>query len=67
MTKLALEAQAALLPHALATFAICLPIFVWGGSLASNSAWMSVSFATFAAAWGIFYVAISWIKASSSE
>ena len=36
MTKLALEAQAALLPHALATFAICLPIFVWGGSHAGR-------------------------------
>jgi len=67
LTKLALEAQAALLPHALATFAICLPIFVWGGSLAPNSAWMSISFAIFAAAWGIFYAAISWIKGASAK
>jgi len=67
LTRQALEAQAALLPYALATFAICLPIFVWGGSLAPNSVWMSVTFALFAAAWGIFYAAVSWIKAPTSQ
>ncbi|OYU70711.1 MAG: hybrid sensor histidine kinase/response regulator [Alphaproteobacteria bacterium PA2] len=67
LTRQALEAQAALLPYALATFAICLPIFVWGGSLAPNSVWMSISFALFAAAWGIFYAAVSWIKAPASQ
>ena len=67
LTRQALDAQAALLPYALATFAICLPIFVWGGSLAPNSVWMSVSFALFAATWGVFYVAVSWMKTPNSQ
>lgn len=67
LTKQALEAQTALLPYALATFAICLPIFVWGGSLATNSVWMSLSFALFAVAWGIFYAAVSWMKSPGAQ
>ena len=41
----ALAAQAALLPQALAVFAVCLPIYVWAGSFARNSVWMSATFA----------------------
>ncbi len=63
----ALDAQMALLPYAIGAFAICLPIFVWGGSLARNSAWLSASFAIFAAAWGLFYAAISWIRLPSTQ
>ena len=47
-----LAAQAALLPQALAVFAVCLPIYVWAGSFARDAAWMSASFAIFAINWG---------------
>ena len=33
----ALDAQAALLPYALAVFAVSLPLFVWVGSFAERS------------------------------
>jgi signal transduction histidine kinase/ActR/RegA family two-component response regulator len=62
VTQQALDAQVALLPYALAVFAVSLPAYVWAGSHAANAVWMTGSFALFAAAWGIFYAAISWIK-----
>jgi signal transduction histidine kinase/ActR/RegA family two-component response regulator len=62
VTQQALDAQAALLPYALAVFAVSLPAYVWAGSHAPNAVWMTGSFALFAAAWGAFYAAVSWIK-----
>ncbi len=57
-----LAAQAALLPQALAVFAVSLPIYVWAGSFARDAAWMSASFAIFAINWGCFYFAIQQLK-----
>lgn len=62
VTQQALDAQAALLPYALAVFAISLPFYVWAGSHAENAVWMTGTFALFAAAWGAFYAAVGWIK-----
>lgn len=62
ITQQALEAQAALLPYAIAIFAVSLPAYVWAGSYADNPAWMSGSFAIFAAAWGMFYGVVNWLK-----
>ncbi|MFI4935094.1 MAG: ATP-binding protein [Caulobacterales bacterium] len=57
-----LAAQAALLPQALGVFAVCLPIYVWAGSFAADSTWMSASFAIFAVNWGAFYFALQWLR-----
>ena len=57
-----LAAQAALLPQALGVFGVCLPIYVWAGSFARDSAWMSASFAIFAINWGCFYFAVQQLK-----
>src|SRR3984957_6786270 len=57
-----LAAQAALLPQALAVFAVSLPIYVWAGSFARDAAWVSASFAIFAINWGCFYFAIQQLK-----
>ncbi|MGA0606769.1 ATP-binding protein [Phenylobacterium sp. VNQ135] len=57
-----MKAQAALLPYALAAFAVCLPVFVWAGSHAANAAWMSAAFALFAIGWGAFYGVVNWLK-----
>lgn len=57
-----MNAQAGLLPYALAAFAVCLPVFVWAGSHAANAAWMSVSFPLFAIAWAAFYGVVNWLK-----
>jgi signal transduction histidine kinase/ActR/RegA family two-component response regulator len=62
VTQQALDAQTALLPYALAVFAVSLPFYVWAGSHAPNSVWMTGSFALFAAAWGAFYAAVNWFK-----
>lgn len=62
LTQQALEAQSGLLPYALLAFAVCLPIFVWAGGHAPNAAWMSVTFAVFAIAWGVFYAIVNWLK-----
>jgi signal transduction histidine kinase/ActR/RegA family two-component response regulator len=58
----ALAAQAALLPQALAVFAVCLPIYVWAGSFARDAVWMSATFAVFALNWGVFYFALQWLR-----
>ena len=62
----ALDAQRALLPYALAVFAVSLPAYVWAGSYADNSVWMTMTFAIFALAWGAFYAAVNWMKRPGS-
>ncbi|HEY3799957.1 MAG TPA: ATP-binding protein [Caulobacteraceae bacterium] len=62
-----LDAQAALLPQALAVFFVCLPIYVWAGSFARNAAWMSASFAIFAINWGAFYFALQQLRRPESQ
>src|SRR5580692_6093048 len=57
-----LAAQAALMPQALAVFAVCLPIYVWAGSFARDAAWMSASFAIFAINWGAFYFTLQQLR-----
>jgi signal transduction histidine kinase/ActR/RegA family two-component response regulator len=57
-----LAAQAALLPQALGVFGVCLPIYVWAGSFARDSAWMSASLAIFAINWGCFYFTVQQLK-----
>jgi signal transduction histidine kinase/ActR/RegA family two-component response regulator len=57
-----LAAQAALMPQALAVFAVCLPIYVWAGSFARDVAWMSATFAVFAINWGAFYFTIQQLR-----
>jgi signal transduction histidine kinase/ActR/RegA family two-component response regulator len=66
LAEQSLAAQAALLPQALGVFAVCLPIYVWAGSFARNSAWMSASFAIFAINWGAFYFALQNLGASQT-
>ena len=61
-TQQALEAQTALLPYALAVFAVSLPAYVWAGSHAVNAVWMTGTFAIFAGAWGAFYGVVNWLK-----
>lgn len=65
ITRQALDTQGALLPYALLTFALGLPVYVWVGSHAPNAAWMSASFPMFACAWGVFYGIVNWMKQPS--
>jgi signal transduction histidine kinase/ActR/RegA family two-component response regulator len=62
VARRSLEAQSALMPQALMIFGVCLPIFVWAGSYATNAAFMAASFAVFAINWGAFYAAVNWLK-----
>lgn len=62
VTQQALDTQTSLLPYALAAFAVSLPFYVWAGSMAANAVWMTGTFAIFAAAWGLFYVVVNWLK-----
>ncbi|CAN7639043.1 hybrid sensor histidine kinase/response regulator [Caulobacter sp. LjRoot300] len=64
--RLALDAQTALLPYALAVFAVSLPIYVWAGSFARNAGWMAVSFAAFAINWGVFYGVVAWLRTDAA-
>ncbi len=57
-----LDAQAGLLPYALAFFAVALPFYAWAGSFAPDRAWMSLSFVVFAVNWACFYAVIDWLK-----
>lgn len=66
-TALALGVQVALLPYALAIFAVSLPFFVWAGSFARNAVWMSLSFTIFAINWGVFYGVTNWLKTPQAE
>jgi len=65
--RLALDAQAALLPYALAVFAVALPIYVWASSFAQNAGWMAISFAVFAINWGVFYGVVAWLRTPAAE
>ncbi len=62
VARQALDTQTSLLPHALAAFAVSLPFYVWAGSYAPNAVWMTGAFAIFAAAWGVFYIIVNWLK-----
>ncbi len=57
-----LDAQAGLLPYALAFFAVALPFYAWAASFAPDRAWMSLSFVVFAVNWACFYAVIDWQK-----
>ncbi len=65
--SLALDAQAALLPYALALFGVALPIYVWAGSFAPNASWMAASFAIFAINFGAFYGVLNWLKTPAAQ
>jgi signal transduction histidine kinase/ActR/RegA family two-component response regulator len=67
VTRQALDAQAALLPYALAAFAVCLPIFVWVGSHAPSPLPLTCSLAVFAIVWAAFYAAVNWLKHPQAE
>ncbi len=64
---MALEAQAALLPYALALFGVALPIYVWAGSFAPNAGIMAASFAIFAINFGAFYGILNWLKTPAAK
>lgn len=64
---LALDAQAALLPYALALFGVALPIYVWAGSFAPNANLMAASFAIFAINIGAFYGILNWLKTPAAS
>ena len=57
-----LEAQAALLPYALAAFAVGLPILGWLCSFADDRYWMGGSLVIFAINWAAFYALMDWMK-----
>ncbi|CAN5506968.1 ATP-binding protein [soil metagenome] len=65
--RLALDAQTALLPYALAVFAVSLPIYVWASSFAENAGWMAISFAVFAINWGVFYGVVAWLRGEAAN
>jgi signal transduction histidine kinase/CheY-like chemotaxis protein len=65
--RLALDAQTALLPYALAVFAVSLPIYVWASSFAENAGWMAISFAVFAINWGVFYGVVAWLRSEAAK
>ena len=65
--RMALDAQAALLPYALAVFAVSLPIYVWAGSFAANAGWLAMSFSVFAINWGIFYGVVAWLRTPAAQ
>ncbi|CAN5373338.1 ATP-binding protein [soil metagenome] len=65
--RLALDAQAALLPYALAVFAVSLPIYVWAGSFAANAGWLAMSFGVFAINWGVFYGVVAWLRTPEAQ
>ena len=58
----ALDAQAALLPYALALFAVALPIFAWACSFAPNRMWMTACLLVFAINWAAFYAVLDAFK-----
>ncbi len=66
VTLQSLEAQRGLLPYALAFFAVSLPIYVWAGSFATNSVWMTATFAVFAINWGAFYFVLDWLRSDAA-
>lgn len=58
MALQALDAQAALLPYALALFGVALPIFAWACSYAPNRIWATASLLIFAINWATFFVVV---------
>jgi signal transduction histidine kinase/ActR/RegA family two-component response regulator len=66
-TRLALDAQTALLPYALAVFAVSLPIYVWAGSFAADAGWLALGFAVFAINWGAFYGVAGWLRTEQAQ
>lgn len=64
---MSLDVQRGLLPYALALFAVSLPIYVWAGSFAANSTWMTATFAVFAINWGAFYFVVDWLKSDQAR
>ena len=65
--RMALDAQTALMPYALAVFAVSLPIYVWASSFAANAGWMAISFAVFAINWGAFYGVVAWLRSEAAN
>jgi signal transduction histidine kinase/CheY-like chemotaxis protein len=65
--RMALDAQTALMPYALAVFAVSLPIYVWASSFAENAGWMAISFAVFAINWGAFYGVVAWLRTEAAQ
>lgn len=64
VTQQALEAQRALLPYALAAFAIGLPVFLWVGAHAKNAPLIILPLASFSLAWAGFYGVVGWLNES---
>ncbi|HEV2365809.1 MAG TPA: ATP-binding protein [Caulobacteraceae bacterium] len=62
LTSRSLAAQRALMPAALALFAIGLPIFVWVGAYAANAPFMAACLATFAINCAAFYLTVGWLE-----
>ncbi len=62
MALQALDAQAALLPYALALFGVALPIYAWACSYAANRLWMTASLLIFAINWAVFYALVDAFK-----
>ncbi|HEY3695260.1 hybrid sensor histidine kinase/response regulator [Phenylobacterium sp.] len=67
VTQQALEAQTALLPYALGTFGVSLPIYVWVGAHATDVLPMTGSLAIFASAWAVFYAVVNWLKQPAAQ
>lgn len=59
---LALDAQTALLPYALAAFGIGMPLLVFAAQGADNSGWLAVCLIQSAFNWAVFYAAFDWLK-----
>ncbi len=62
MALQALDAQAALLPYALALFGVALPIFAWACSYAPNRVWTTATLLIFATNWATFYFVVDGFK-----
>ena len=64
---LALDAQASLLPYALAAFAVGAPLLGLAAQGAPEPAWLAVCLIQAALNWALFYGALSWLKADPSR
>jgi signal transduction histidine kinase/ActR/RegA family two-component response regulator len=58
MALQALDAQAELLPYALALFGVALPIFAWACSFAPDRVWATATLLIFAINWATFYFVV---------
>ncbi len=59
-----LDAQAQLLPYALAFFAVGLPALVWMATYAQDGPWIATSLVVFAINWAMFYAVAGWMRRS---